>query len=200
MKNQWDQRYDRSDYYYGTAANDFLREQSHLFFNGARVLCLAEGEGRNAVYLAKLGCKVTAVDISQVGLSKLQALASKDGLSIEAICADLVEYKIQENSWDFIVSIWCHLPSVLRKKVYNDSALGLASNGYFILEAYTPNQIPLKTGGPQDPDLTPTKMLLEKELAGLHFLHCRELEREIHEGLGHNGMSAVVQVLGRKEA
>jgi hypothetical protein len=197
--SQWDQRYNRSDYYYGVEPNSFLTDQRDLFFKDAKVLCLAEGEGRNAVFLAKLGCDVTAVDSSQVGLDKLEKLATQSGVSVNTICCDLNEFVFEENRWNFIVSIWCHLPSALRMKIHRRSVRSLDKEGFFILEAYTPNQLKFKTGGPQDPDMMPTPGALKSELDGLTLKVLQEIERNISEGIGHQGMSAVVQVIAKKE-
>lgn len=196
--SNWDERYANPEYYYGIEPNSFLVSQRELFFKGANVLCLAEGEGRNAVFLAKLGCKVTAVDGSQVGLEKLAKLAKQNNVEVTSICSDLSIFLIEENSWDFIVSILCHLPSELRKIVHDRSIRGLRKNGFFILEAYTPAQIPLATGGPKDPDMMPTLSMLKPELAGLKFILEKEINRNISEGIGHEGESAVVQVVAQK--
>lgn len=198
MKNIWNERYLDDTFFYGSEPNDFLKDASKLIPAGAKVLCLAEGEGRNAVYLATLGLNVTAIDQSEVGLAKLHDFAKQKKVEVRTIAADLEEYKIEENKWDVIVSIWCHLPSGLRKKVHNDCVKGLKKSGLFILEAYTPKQLELKTGGPNNTDLLMTKAELINELEGLDFTTIQEIERDIHEGLGHNGMSAVIQVIAAK--
>jgi hypothetical protein len=138
------------------------------------------------------------VDSSQVGLDKLKKLAEKNKVQINTICSDLKDFNFEEGAWDFIVSIWCHLPSSLRSYIHKESNRGLKKGGYFILEAYTPRQLQFKTGGPQEPDLMPTLKLLNEELRGLQFIVEQELDRDISEGVGHKGMSAVVQVVARK--
>ena len=198
MNKIWDDRYNREEYYYGTEPNDYLRETAKLIRPGGAVLCLAEGEGRNAVFLAKLGYHVTAVDFSAIALSKLEKLAVESGVQVQTVCRDLTEFEFGEGLWDGIVSIWCHLPSPLRIQVHNKLIHGLKVGGIYIYEAYTPDQIPLATGGPKDPDMMPTAQILMQELKGLQFHKLQELRREIHEGLGHNGLSAVVQVLGKR--
>jgi SAM-dependent methyltransferase len=198
MKNKWDERYDGKDYYYGTEANSFLIENSSVFSKGSRILCLAEGEGRNAVYLAQLGFEVTAVDYSQVGIEKIKALAIKNNVQVHTICADLNDFEIEPLKWEGIISIWCHLPSALRSQIHQQVILGLKPGGYFLLEAYTPEQLKFKTGGPQDPDLMPTLLQIENELQKLEPLIKKEALREISEGIGHQGISAVVQFLGKK--
>ena len=194
----WDERYDDSAFYYGTLPNDFLRQHCADLPPGGRVLCLAEGEGRNAVFLARQGFAVTAVDQSSVGLAKLQKLAAEAGVQVETVVADLSHFAVEPDTWDAIVSIWAHLPSVLRAQVHGAAVLGLKAGGVFLLEAYTPQQLELGTGGPASVDLLMTAELLRRELAGLDLPVLHEIGRDVHEGQGHNGPSAVVQVLGFK--
>lgn len=198
--NPWDQRYDSETYFYGTEPNDFLVEQSHLIPTGAQILCLAEGEGRNAVYLAALPAQpsVLAVDSSLTGLGKALRLASERHVRIQTQQVDLKDFDIGESRWDAIVSIWCHVPSALRGELHKNVVRGLKPQGLFILEAYTPDQLKYGTGGPKDPDLLMSQALLTAELSGLDFLIATEREREVQEGLGHSGQSAVVQLVGQK--
>jgi SAM-dependent methyltransferase len=191
----WDERYGAAAYYYGTAPNDFLRERCSAIPHGGDVLCLAEGEGRNAVFLAQQGFRVVAVDQSAVGLKKAGQLATERGVRIETIVADLDGYRIEAGRWDGIVSIWCHLPAGLRAAVHRQVVAGLKIGGVFLLEAYTPAQLRYGTGGPRTADLLPTLAELRKELAGLDFVHAEERERTVHEGKGHTGPSAVVQLV-----
>jgi SAM-dependent methyltransferase len=197
-QNPWDERYSASDYFYGKEPNDFLREQIRRLPAGGEVLCLAEGEGRNAVYLAREGFQVTAIDGSRVGLQKLEALAKDSAVSVKTICADLAEFAIEPQAWDAIIAIWCHLPTTLRRKVHAASVQGLRKGGAFLLEAYRPEQLKYGTGGPKDPDFLMNLEILRPELSGLRFEVQTEQDREIHEGKGHFGPSAVVQVLGFK--
>jgi SAM-dependent methyltransferase len=196
--NPWDSRYNIEDYYYGIEPNDFLKESVGLIPKGGSVLCLAEGEGRNAVFLAGLGFRVTAVDGSTVGLDKLKRLANEKGVNVHSVVADLNDFEIKPNTWDAVVSIWCHVPKSIRIKLHRESVLGLKTNGVFIHESYHPRQLEYKTGGPPTADLMLTADVLVDELKGLHFLKINELDREIHEGKGHNGLSAVVQGIARK--
>ncbi|WP_432823373.1 SAM-dependent methyltransferase [Trichloromonas sp.] len=193
----WDQRYDTEEYVYGTQANDFLVSVSDRMSQG-RVLCLAEGEGRNAVFLAKQGHAVLAVDASAVGLKKARQLAAAQQVKIEIAAADLADFEIGQSSWDAIVSIFCHLPPALRREVHRKVVAGLRPGGLFILEAYTPKQLQFKTGGPPVAELMMTLEGLKEELAGLTFDHAAELERDIIEGRLHFGRGAVVQLVARK--
>ncbi len=193
----WNQRYAEPGYAYGTEPNDFLREQASRIPTG-RVLCLAEGEGRNAVYLAERGYQVLAVDASSVGIDKTRALAEQRGVQVEAVVSDLAEYRLGESAFEGIVSVWCHLPPQLRRELHRQVVVALKPGGILILEAYTPRQLGYGTGGPPNEALTMTLAALNTELAGLEFLVAREVEREIHEGKYHDGPSHVVQVVARR--
>jgi len=195
--NAWDERYGSTDYFYGTEPNDFLRERCGVIPSGGDVLCLAEGEGRNAVFLAKQGFRVVAVDQSAVGLRKAAELAATQGVAIETIVANLADYRIEPSRWDGIVSIWCHVPSALRTRLHRQVVEGLRPGGALILEAYTPAQLHYGTGGPPDADLLPTLAQLRTELTGLELLQAEERERVVREGRGHTGLSAVVDVVAR---
>ena len=144
----WDERYASDEYAYGVEPNDFLAAQSQHLPAGGRILCLAEGEGRNAVWLARQGYRVTAVDGSAVGLEKARKLAERHNVSITTIHADLAEHTIDADYWNGIVSIFCHLPPGLRCRVHQSCVTGLRANGVMLLEAYTVRQLEFKTGGP----------------------------------------------------
>lgn len=161
-------------------------------------MCLAEGEGRNAVYLATRGHSVLAVDSSAVGLKKARRLARENKVEVETIVADLDTYEIENNIFDSIISIFCHVPSSLRKKLHRNCAAGLKIGGVFVLEAYTPKQLQYGTGGPKDIDRLMSLDILRVELQGLHLEHAIECERMISEGNFHTGPGHVVQIFAVK--
>jgi len=193
----WNARYSTEEYVYGTTPNDFLFETSR-YIRGANVLCLAEGEGRNAVYLAREGYNVFAVDASAVGLEKAEILADESYVNINTQVADLANYDITPDGWDGIVSIFCHLPPPVRKALHRKVVAGLKPGGVLILEAYRPKQLKFKTGGPPETELMMSLDELKDELQGLEFYHDLELDREISEGRLHAGVSAVVQLVAIK--
>lgn len=194
----WDERYSAEEYAYGTTPNKFLEENVHCIPKG-RVLSLAEGEGRNAVFLAKQGYLVTAVDASIVGLNKARKLAEKNDVVVAFIHADLADYDLGENKWEGIVSIFCPLPSSVRKELYKKVMTGLKRNGVFLLEAYTPEQLKHGTGGGNSVDVMQSEKSLSLELTGLKFKHLIELERDVIEGVFHTGIGSVVQAIATKE-
>lgn len=194
----WDERYSAEHYIYGKEPNLFLKENSGILPMG-NILCLAEGEGRNAVFLARQGYSVTAVDASSAGLKKAQRLAEENGVQVELIHQDLADFDLGNEQWDGIVSIFCHLPPVIRRNLHRKLVAALKNNGVLLLEAYTPEQLLHGTGGPATAEMTMTAALLSEELAGLNFSRLDELEREVIEGTHHTGMGAVVQAIASKE-
>jgi SAM-dependent methyltransferase len=194
----WDERYSVAEYAYGITPNQFLEKNVSCIPKG-KVLSLAEGEGRNAVFLAKQGYSVTAVDASLIGLNKARKLAEENEVVVEFVHGDLADYDVGENRWDGIVSIFCPLPSSLRKELHKKVITGLRKNGVFLLEAYTPNQLKHGTGGGNSVDLMQSEASLNLELAGLRFNHLIELERDVIEGIYHTGIGSVVQAIATKE-
>lgn len=198
----WNERYSKPGFVYGTEANDFLQAQyQHIPANG-RVLCLAEGEGRNAVFLAEQGYDVTAIDLSEVGLNKALQLASERGVEIKTQVADLADYPFGEDKWDGIVSIWAHTPTAVRQHIHAQITPALRPNGVFILEAYTKQQLEMDAvGGPPAAQKDRFNSLenLQAELSKLEEIIGLEMQRMVLEGTGHQGLSAVVQFVGRKK-
>ncbi|UFH60453.1 class I SAM-dependent methyltransferase [Sulfurovum mangrovi] len=197
----WDQRYDQDEFVYGTNPNDFLKDNYHTIPQGGRVLCLAEGEGRNAVFLALQGYQVTAMDQSKVGLQKAKALAEKNGVEIETVVSDLEHFDLGENVWDGIVSIFAHVPPSIRIKLHQQVRRALKKEGVFILEGFTPRQPKMSGMGGPPPSQKALFMSLEslkEELSGLDFSTALERERELSEGKHHEGLCSVVQIVALK--
>ena len=192
----WNEKYSDPRFIYGIASNDFLKQSVHHFQPSGSILCIAEGEGRNAVWLAELGFNVTAVDASEVGLSKGLTLAKSKGVKVDWIHADLQHYNPGKQVWDGVVAIFAHLPPDLRSQVHADCVESLKEGGVLLLEAYTPEQLEFKTGGPSNPDWLMTPEILEQELQGLTFERLQKVERKIIEGIGHTGTGSVMQAIG----
>jgi 2-polyprenyl-3-methyl-5-hydroxy-6-metoxy-1,4-benzoquinol methylase len=140
---------------------------------------------------------VTAVDSSSKGLEKARSLAQKNDVEIKTEVADLATYDLGNHKWDAIVSIFAHLPPPLRKKVHSQIKPALKPNGLFLLEAYSPEQLQYKTGGPPMLELLMSAKDLTEELGKLELNLCQEIIRDVHEGVGHIGQGAVVQLIGQ---
>ncbi len=197
-KSKWDERYSEAGYAYGTEPNDFLAASLEQLPPVGKVLCLGDGEGRNSVFLARQGYTVTAVDYSTVGLQKAQRLAADRGVTITTRVADLAEYQLLPDTYDAVISIFCHLLPPVRRQVHRQIPLSLKRDGVFLLEGYTPRQLNHGTGGPPVKELLLEISDLKKELAELQITHLIELEREIHEGRLHTGLGAVAQLIAVK--
>ena len=194
----WDTRYEAEDYVYGLSANDFLNNNISLFKQGSRVLSIAEGEGRNAVHLAKRHCSVTAIDFSATAKNKALNLAEKSGVSIEYKLADLYSFDMGTSDWDAIVSIFCHPPRHERPMLYRHIQSALRDDGLFLLEAYNLRQPKYGTGGPKEPALLVSLDELISSFREFEILLARDIERKVIEGTGHTGLSSVTQFIARK--
>lgn len=199
MANFWDERYGSDEYAYGVEPNDFLRAEARRIPPGP-VLCLAEGEGRNAVFLAGLGHQVTAVDLSIEGLRKAERLAQRHGVTIEIIQADLATFDLGLDRWSGIVEIFAHVPPAVRQRVHAQIPRALRAGGCHVLETYRPEQLALGTGGPKELTLLSTLAELREQLSTLELVVARDANREIHEGRFHDGPSATVQLVGIRPA
>jgi SAM-dependent methyltransferase len=193
----WNQRYAADEFAYGTEPNSFLVQNAKILVGP--VLCLAEGEGRNAVFLASLGLEVLGVDGSEVGLAKAQKLAISRGLAIRTEVADLATYEPPANCFGSVVSISAHLPSDIRKRLHRLVERSLKPGGIMLLEAYTRAQLIRNTGGPKDPDMLMARVDIEKEFPNCEAILSQEIEREVIEGEFHTGLASVVQFIARKK-
>lgn len=198
LRQHWNQRYSHPNYLFGYRPNDFLVSAEVMLRRGSRVLVLGDGEGRNGVWLAKQGHRVTTVDLSEVGAEKARALAAERGVDLDIQVADLADWihsPAAEGPWDGIVSIFCHLQPELRRSLAAAFTPQMAPQGKLIMEAYTPAQPSMGSGGPTDEAVLMTRLKVLEEWPGLE-LDVRMTERRIFEGMGHQGLSSVLQVLG----
>lgn len=189
----WDERYSKPGYAYGTAPNDWLAESASAL--SSPVICLAAGQGRNAVWLAERGLEVHAVDGSKVGVERTLAYAAERGVTVHATHADLADFDLGEDRWGGVVTIFAHVPPDLRKRLHRAIARGLRPGGALVLEAYTPRQFGRGTGGPPKIEMLYEPDAVAAELAGLELRTCREVERTVVEGWAHTGLAATVQIV-----
>ena len=194
LKSFWDSRYKGDEYAYGTEPNDYLVAQTGLIPKGGRVLCLADGEGRNSVFLAAQGFQVTAVELSHEGIEKAKRLAAARGVTVTFIEEDVNSVDIKPGHWDAIVSIFLHLPKKLRQALHSKILLGLAPGGVYIYEAYTLDQLGKGTGGPKEAQVLAEPKAVLEDFPQDRVHHFFAGERPIHEGPLHSGAGAVAQV------
>jgi cyclopropane fatty-acyl-phospholipid synthase-like methyltransferase len=194
----WDERYSEPGFAYGTEPNDFLAASTTLLPPKSNILCLGEGEGRNGVFLAAQGHRVTAVDSSAVGLAKARSLARERQVSIDTVETDLSDFVIEPERYEAIVSIFCHLPPPVRRQLHQQVCNSLGPGGIYILEGYSTEQFGRATGGPRKAEMLMDIGEIKEELNGLVFNHAAAIEREIHEGRYHDGIGSVIQIIATK--
>ena len=199
MKDFWNQRYSGDSFFYGTKPNAFLAAQAHRFSPGQSVLAVADGEGRNGVWLARQGLDVTAVDFSPAAVEKARRLAQQHGVTVRHEVGDLFAWDWPQNRYDAVVAIFIQFVAPAQRRVLVDLMLrALKPGGLLILQGYRPKQLEYKTGGPSSVENLYTADTLREEFAALEILHLREHDDEICEGEGHCGMSALVDMVARK--
>ena len=194
----WNGRYAAPDFAYGEAPNEFLVEQLARLPAGGAVLCLADGEGRNGVWLAGRGFAVTSLDIAEAGLAKARQLAAKRGVAVATVLADVTAFDLGHERWDAIVSIFLHLPARPRAALHARCIGALRPGGVFVFTAYTPEQLALGTGGPKEPELLPTLAEIEADFAGCAIEHRFAGRRRVVEGRLHDGDAEVAELVARK--
>lgn len=196
-QHMWNERFSAPGFAYGDQPQAFLRTVASGLPCGD-IVCLAEGEGRNAVFLASLGNRVTAVDWSEAGLAKIQALASIHQVQVDTVLSDITTYDAGSAAWDGIVLVFAHLPPRQRAALHQACVRALKPGGWLVLVAYTPRQLAWGTGGPKDPELLMEPETIRRELRGLRMERLEEIETHLEEGAYHVGQSALLQVLARK--
>ncbi|MCX8101927.1 MAG: class I SAM-dependent methyltransferase [Geminicoccaceae bacterium] len=196
----WDARFAGEDYWYGTAPNAWLAREAGRLRPGGAVLVPADGEGRNGVWLAGRGFRVTAVDVSARGLEKARRLAERHGVALDLERADLRSWRWPEACFDGVVAIFAHFAPEVRPILHRRMLQALVPGGLLLLEAYTPEQLRHGTGGPRDPALLYRATDLRADFVDAELLLLEEVETELAEGIGHRGRSAVVRLIARRPA
>jgi len=203
MAKFWDEQFSVEHYKYGTEPNAFLREEARRFEPKGRILVPGDGEGRNGVWLAEQGFDVTTIDSSSVGIEKAKLLASKRGVPLSCIQADLFEWDSSsfESTLDGVVIIYLHLPKEIRKQLYLKIAGCLKPGGILIVELFNPRQLGRPSGGPKDIDMLNTLEDLRDIFVGEKIceeIFGSELETELDEGPGHQGPAMVTRFISRR--
>ena len=192
----WNSKFSREGFLYGLKPNSFIASKVKSFPKNAKVLCLGEGEGRNAIFLAKRGFEVSAIDASDIGLKKLEQRAFEEKLNIKTICMDLNEWEAQEK-YDVILASYLHMYKDERAKLFENIDDSLSIDGIFLGEFFSVKQLAYKSGGPKDEDL-----LYERDDFNRHFsLYENEIKEQVtilDEGKGHQGEACVIRVLVKK--
>jgi SAM-dependent methyltransferase len=197
--SMWNQRFGGTDYVFGREPNEFLRAHAGLLPQGGQVLCVADGEGRNSVWLARQGLRVDAFDISEVGVAKARSLAAEAGVSVNYAVADCEQWAWAPASHDGVVAVFVQFADPdLRTRLFAHMVRALKPGGVLILQGYTPRQLEYKTGGPGELSHLYTPELLREAFKALQTIALVDYEAELNEGTRHAGRSALIGLVARK--
>jgi SAM-dependent methyltransferase len=195
----WNRRFSEAGYLFGTEPNTWLHDHASLWEAGERVLSVADGEGRNSVWLAQQGLTVDAFDISEVGVRKARDFARITGVKVNFAVADIATLQWPEGLYDGVVAIFIQFADPeLRARIFRGMVQALKPGGRVVLQGYTPTQLEYRTGGPPFASHMYTPQLLREAFAGLEIIELEEYEAELAEGSGHKGRSALVGMVARK--
>ena len=197
--DRWNERFAKDAYHFGTAPNAFLAAEAHRLRPGMRVLAIADGEGRNSVWLAERGLDVTAFDFSPPGVDKAKRLAADRGVRVDHRVADIGAWDWQPEAFDAVVAIFFQFAKpALRERIFAGIVTTLAPGGLLLLQGYRVEQLGYGTGGPPWPEHMYSEALLREAFASLDILHLEAHDDALHEGKGHDGMSALIDLVARK--
>ncbi len=195
----WNRRYAGDEFLFGTEPNTWLREHAHALPPGARILSVADGEGRNSVWLARQGFQVDAFDVADRAVVKARALARREGVSVNFTVADVEGFHWLDAAYDGVAAIFVQFADpATRTRLFERIVRSLKPGGVLILQGYTPKQLDYRTGGPPILSHLYTRELLDAAFAELTIIELREYEAELREGQGHSGQSALIGLVARR--
>jgi 2-polyprenyl-3-methyl-5-hydroxy-6-metoxy-1,4-benzoquinol methylase len=196
---RWNERFAAEDYVFGTRANDFLVDQRDLLLPGMKALCVADGEGRNSVWVASLGLQVTAFDFSPVANAKASRLAQASGVTVDYQEADADAWDWDAGPYDVVIAVFVQFaPPAARTRMFAGMVRALKPGGLLIVQGYRPEQLAYGTGGPKLVENLYTEDLLRQSFASLQILHLASHDDALAEGAGHSGMSALIDLVAKK--
>jgi 2-polyprenyl-3-methyl-5-hydroxy-6-metoxy-1,4-benzoquinol methylase len=195
----WNTRFSGNDFLFGTEPNHWLSDHAHFLPRGGRVLCVADGEGRNSVFLARQGHAVDAFDISAVAISKAQQFAAASGVTVNYQLADCDSFQWKPATYDGVAAIFVQFADpALRSRMFARIVESLKPGGILILQGYTPKQLEYRTGGPSNVENLYTEAMLRDAFAELTILELKSYETDVSEGAGHRGRSALIGMVARR--
>ncbi len=195
----WNARYARDDFHFGEEPNAFLRTNSHYLKAKQSVLCVADGEGRNSVFLAEQGVEVTAFDFAPNAIAKAKQFAARRGVHVDHQLGDIFTWDWAAATYDAVVAVFIQfIPPSDRDPVFAGMKGAVKPGGLFLLEGYRPEQVDYRTGGPPRREHMYTREWLESQFADWDILELKTYDAIIREGQGHNGMSALIDLVARK--
>ncbi|WP_257352201.1 class I SAM-dependent methyltransferase [Pseudalkalibacillus decolorationis] len=194
-KEHWDNRFSDKDFVYGESENVFINNISNIIPEHSKVGCFAEGEGRNAVYLAKLGHDITSYDQSMIGLEKTKTLASQNNVDVETVAIDLTKEKVKPNQYDAAIMVFGHVPKKDQPFFLESMISSVKPGGYIIFEIYSEAQLEYQTGGPKSVDLLYDPVDILNWIKNYKCIHFYYGEVERNEGKRHVGLGHVIQAV-----
>ncbi|MCD6040706.1 MAG: putative methyltransferase [Burkholderiales bacterium] len=198
---RWNERFGAEEYIFGTAPNAFLASKAPLLRPGGRALCVADGEGRNSVWLAQQRLQVSAFDFSAVAVEKARRLARDRGVEVRYELASVYDWRWPEGAFDVVAAIFVQFADpAMRGFMFERMSAALKPGGLLLLEGYTPGQLKYATGGPKNVEQLYTESMLRQAFAALEILELKAYEAELDEGSRHMGMSAVIDLVARKRS
>lgn len=201
--DRWNDRYSSEEFAYGEEPNNYLKEQLEKLKKGS-ILFPAEGEGRNAVFAAKLGWQVAAFDISAEGKNKAIKLAQANNVQIEYQVGELETLNYQSQQFDVIALIYAHFPAEIKSSIHKTLETYLRKGGIIIFEAFSKRHLEYlavndKVGGPKDIESLFSIEELQSDFPDYEIIQLEEKEIELNEGLFHNGKGSVIRFVGKKK-
>lgn len=197
MKHFWNERYAEKEFAYGKEPNQFLKENVHQLPKG-RILFVAEGEGRNAVFAAQNGYEVVAFDYSESAKSKALSLAKEQNVQIDYVVSNVMDVSIEPESFDAIVFIFAHFPAVIRKQAHQKLVSLLKPGGKILFEAFEKNQLQFTSGGPKELAMLFSENEVKDEFSSINFNFLETAIISLEEGPLHQGKGAVIRFIGTK--
>jgi 2-polyprenyl-3-methyl-5-hydroxy-6-metoxy-1,4-benzoquinol methylase len=196
----WNERFDKAEFIFGKEPNEYLVEKTQQYLKpGQKVLCIADGEGRNGVWLAKQGMQVIGFDASDIALAKAKQFAKENQVEVEYSFSDTDSFAWHANTYDAVIGIFIQFADLaMRERIFQKTYEALKLGGIFILQGYTPKQLEYKTGGPSLIEHLYTDELIRELTKGFEVLELVSYEKELSEGPRHTGMSAILGLVAKK--
>lgn len=195
----WNDRYSEAGYLFGTEPAQFLKEHASYLRAGDTALAVADGEGRNSVFMAESGLNVTAMDASHIAIEKAKALAMARKVAVDFIEADIAHWNWSENQYDMVVAVFIQFTGPKRRDdIFNGMIKTVKPGGLIMLHGYTPEQVALGTGGPSQIENMYTVDILQNAFADFEMLELKAYAQHLDEGKGHSGQSALIDMVARK--
>jgi cyclopropane fatty-acyl-phospholipid synthase-like methyltransferase len=195
---RWQTRFAAPGYAFGKAPNAFLKAQAHLLRPGLRALSVADGEGRNGVWLAEQGLDVLAIDFSEAGLAKARALAAERGVTLRTELADVTTWRWPAEAFDVIAAIFIFVEPAERPAFFENLKGALKPGGLLFMQGYRPEQLNYRTGGPPKAERMYTRAMFQEAFGDMAALDIHEHDSVINEGSAHLGLSALIDLVARK--